>query len=186
LISLRIFLYDLSIGVVAYPSRMLSSVARPAGKITRLFAMNVAYVSALSALAGSVIGGLTSGFAAWLNQHSETRANRLAQDLSRRQELYKEFILTASKAYGVALISDEPQVQELVELYAMVSRMRVLSAPKTIICADKVMRVTIDTYYTPNRTLREVNELLKSGNGVDPLREFSEAAREELQELLGF
>jgi hypothetical protein len=49
--------------------------------------MDVAYVSGLSALAGSVIGGLTSGVTTWLNQRSLARAGQLAHELSRRQEL---------------------------------------------------------------------------------------------------
>jgi hypothetical protein len=35
--------------------------------------MDVAYVSAISALAGSVIGGLTSGYTTWLTQRSQAR-----------------------------------------------------------------------------------------------------------------
>jgi hypothetical protein len=53
--------------------------------------MDVAYMSALSALAGSAIGGLTSGVTTWLNQRSLARAGQLAHELSRRQELYRDF-----------------------------------------------------------------------------------------------
>ena len=59
--------------------------------------MDVVYISALSALAGSVISGLTSGVTTWLNQRSLARAGQLAHELSRRQELYKDFIVAASK-----------------------------------------------------------------------------------------
>jgi hypothetical protein len=54
--------------------------------------MDIAYVSALSALAGSVIGGFTSGLTNWANQHSQARAERLAHDFSRREDLYRDFI----------------------------------------------------------------------------------------------
>jgi hypothetical protein len=42
-------------------------------------------VSAISALAGSVIGGLTSGYTTWLTQRSQARAGNpaLGQDLTR-------------------------------------------------------------------------------------------------------
>jgi hypothetical protein len=43
--------------------------------------MDTAYVSAISALAGSVIGGLTSGFTTWLNQRSQARAGVAAREL---------------------------------------------------------------------------------------------------------
>jgi hypothetical protein len=144
-------------------------------------ATDVAYISALSALAGSVIGGLASGLTTWLNRHAEAKANWVARDISRRQDLYRDFIVSASKAYGEAIVTDEPQIQELVELYGLVSRMRVLSRPKTIECADKVLRTTIDTYFLPNKTFSEFNETLKNGASIDLLKEFAVAAREELQ-----
>ena len=78
--------------------------------------MDTAYISAISALAGSVIGGLTSGFTTWLSQA----------------------------------------------------------------CADLVMRAIVETYYTPNRTLADLRELTKTGHGIDPLKDFSAAAREGL------
>jgi hypothetical protein len=144
--------------------------------------MDVAYLSALSAIAGSLVGGLTSGFTTWLSQRSQARAGQLAREMSRRDDLYKDFIDAASKAYGNALVSNEPQVQELVALYAMVSRMRVMSLPRTVACAEKVMRITTDTYFAPNKTIHELHdELTKSEAGIDPLKDFSEAARDELR-----
>ena len=69
--------------------------------------MDVGYISALSALAGSVVGGLTSGITGWLNQRSVARAGHMAQELSRRQELYRIFIVAASKAYAEALVVND-------------------------------------------------------------------------------
>jgi hypothetical protein len=142
--------------------------------------MDVAYTSALAALAGSVVGGMTSGIATWLSQRAQVKAGQLAHEMSRRDDLYKDFILAASKAYGDAVLSDEPQMQELVAVAALISRMRVLSSPGTVACAEKILDKTVSTYFTPNKTIRELHELMKSGAGIDPLREFSEAAREEL------
>ena len=142
--------------------------------------MDVAYVSALSALAGSVVGGLTSGFTTWLSQRAQAKAGQLAHEMSRREELFKDFIVAASKTYGEAIVSNEPKLEELIALYSMVSEMRVMSLPRTVECADQVMRATIDTYFAPNKTIRELHELVQSGTGIDPLKDFSEAAREEL------
>lgn len=141
--------------------------------------MDVAYITALSALAGSVVGGLTTGLTTWLSHRSQARAGLLTAELHRRQDLFRDFIAAASKAYGDALVNSEPQIHELVGLYAMVSRMRVLCSPETIVSADKVMRVTIDTYFAPNRTVRELHDLIQTGTAIDPLKEFSEAARQE-------
>jgi hypothetical protein len=143
--------------------------------------MDIAYLSALAALAGSVVGGLTSGITTWLSLRAQARSGQLAHELSRREELFKDFIVAASKAYGDAVVSNEPQIQELVSLYAMISRMRVMSLPRTVASADQIMRATIDTYFAPNKTIRELHDLMKNGSGIDPLKDFSEAAREELR-----
>ena len=143
--------------------------------------MDVAYISALSALAGSVVGGLTSGITTWLNQRVQARAERLAHNKSLREDLYKDFIIAASKAYGNAIVSNEPQIQELVALYAIISRMRMLSSPRIVACADKIMGTTIDTFFVPNKTISELQELIRSGAAIDPLKDFGEAAREELR-----
>jgi hypothetical protein len=79
--------------------------------------MNASVVTALAALAGAAIGGLTSVFASWLAQHAQARAQWVAQDKLRRQELYKEFIEAASKCYVDALQHDEADIPALVELY---------------------------------------------------------------------
>ena len=143
--------------------------------------MDFAYLSALAALAGSVVGGLTSGMTTWLSQRAQARAGLLSHQMSRREDLFRDFVIAASKTYGDAIVSNEPQIQDIVALYAMVSRMRVLSSPRTVACADQVVRATIDTYFAPNKTMRELHDLVKNGAGIDPLKDFSEAAREELR-----
>jgi hypothetical protein len=43
------------------------------------------------------------------------------------------------------------------------------------------LRRIIDIYLEPGRTVRELHERVKSGSGIDPLKEFRNAAREELK-----
>jgi hypothetical protein len=143
--------------------------------------MDVAYLSALSALAGSAVGGLTSTLTTWLTQRAQARATQLVHEMSRRQDLYRDFITAASKSYGDALVSSEPQLPALVDLYSMISRMRILSEARTVSCGDKIMGTIVDTYYAQNQSVRELRDLIKAGAGIDPLKEFSEAAREELR-----
>src|SRR5260370_18941777 len=87
--------------------------------------MDIAYLSTLSALAGSVVGGLTSGIATWLSQRTQSRESQLAREMARRDDLYKEFIGAASKAYREASVRNEPYVRELVALSAMITMMGV-------------------------------------------------------------
>jgi hypothetical protein len=147
--------------------------------------MDIGYISAVSALAGSVVGGLTSTGTTWLTQRAQIRAGQMVHDLTRREDLYRDFIVAASRAYGDALLSSDPRIAELVELYSMVSRMRVLSTPRTVECANRIMLTIIDTYFSPNKSVRELRDLIKVGDNIDPLKDFSEAAREEVCRLDG-
>jgi hypothetical protein len=142
--------------------------------------MDTAYISAIAALSGSVIGGLTSLAASWLSQSAQARAQQVIQDKSRRQDLYKVFIEDASRLYGEALMTDKAEISNLVGLYAMVSRMRILSASPVADAADDVVRLIIQTYFEPNKTLYDVREITKSGH-IDPLRTFSEVCRDDLR-----
>jgi hypothetical protein len=146
--------------------------------------MDAAYISAVSALAGSVIGGLTATLTTWLGQRSQARAGQIAHDLARREDLIRDFIIAASKTYGDAIVNNEAKMPELIDLYAMISRLRVLAMPQSVACADAVMRSILETYSAPNRTVADLRELVKGGGGVDPLRDFAEAAREELRPFI--
>jgi hypothetical protein len=143
--------------------------------------VDIAYISAFAALAGSVVGGLTSGITTWVSQRTQVRAGRLEHELSRREQLYKDFIVAVSKVYGDALVSNDPHVPVIVDLYALISIMRVVSSPRTLASAEKIMHETTQAYFEPNKTVRELHERVKNGNGIDPLKEFSEAARAELR-----
>jgi hypothetical protein len=68
--------------------------------------MEPATISALAALAGATIGGVTSFAATWLTQRPQARVQELTHTQSRREELYKAFIQEASKLYGDALVHD--------------------------------------------------------------------------------
>ena len=142
--------------------------------------MDTATISAVSALAGTAIGGLTSGLTTLLNQSAQARAEQIRHDLGRREDLVRDFIVAASKTYGEALVTSEPQAPDLVNLYSMISRMRVLAMPRSVASAEKLMLVIIDTYFQPNKTIRDLHEMMKTKGGVDPLWEFSDAARDEL------
>ena len=53
--------------------------------------MNAAYISALAALAGSIIGGLTSLVTTWVSQRAQNKAREVARDKRLREELYARF-----------------------------------------------------------------------------------------------
>jgi hypothetical protein len=144
--------------------------------------MDSATISALAALGGATLGGVTSFVTTWLSQQSQARAQQLTHKISRREDLYKAFIEEASKSYADALIHNLSDPTKLVALYAMVSRMRVMSAKATIAAADEAVRMIIKTYGAPNRALTDLHDLADRGE-MDILRAFGESARQELNQL---
>jgi len=144
--------------------------------------MNPSIISALSALAGAAIGGLTSVVMSWLTQIIQARAQQSAHDKSLREDLYKEFIDEASKSYIDALQNNNASASSLVGLYAKISRMRVLSSATVVERADQIVRKIVDTYLAPNVSFPELRELMINGK-LDALRDFSEACRAELLPL---
>jgi hypothetical protein len=67
----------------------------------------------------------------------------------------------------------------------MINQMRIVSSPGIVEDADRVARLIMDTYVAPNQAFGDLGSTLES-HMVDPLRRFSEACREELQQLEGF
>lgn len=144
--------------------------------------MDPAYLSALAALAGSLIGGMTSLGTSWLSKRVEFTSEQLAHSLIRREQLYRDFIEEASRWYAHAYENNDPALSNFVRLYALVSQMRVVSGTAVVESADTVVRRIIETYRAPNRGFSTVVELLDDA-AMNPLAAFANACREELLSL---
>jgi hypothetical protein len=100
--------------------------------------MDIAYISSLSALAGS--GRRPDiGITTWLGLRAQTRAGQFAHNKSQREDLYRDFIVAAHSVWQCRR-EQRAQIQEIVALYAMISRMRILSSPTIVACADNHAR----------------------------------------------
>jgi hypothetical protein len=139
-----------------------------------------AYLSAVAALVGTFVGGITSIATSWLGQQRQTKEQRRAREKDELQALYKQFIEDASKLYGDALEHNTTEIPKLVDIYATLNRMRVLSSPKVIAAADNALRIIVATYAKENATFSGIRQSIIHGF-PDPLRAFSEACHEELK-----
>jgi hypothetical protein len=147
--------------------------------------MEGAYISALAALAGTAIGGLTSFATSWTTLQAQTRAQRLANEKDKREALFGRFVDEAAKLYADALQNKREDASALMVIYGLTNRIRLTSSPRVVERADTVARIIMDTYLAPNLTLEEVRSTWIDQQ-VDPLRDFSEACREELRTFGGF
>jgi hypothetical protein len=142
--------------------------------------MEGAYISAFAALAGTAIGGLASFATSWVTQQAQTRAQRIAAERDARAALFGRFLDEAAKLYSDALQNRRDDIDGLIGIYALTNRIRLIASPRVVDAADTVVRIIVDAYLAPNITMKEMRENWIERH-VDPLRDFSEACRTELQ-----
>jgi hypothetical protein len=142
--------------------------------------MEAAYISALAALAGTAIGGLTSFATSWTTQQAQARAQRRAAERDARAALFGRFLDEAARLYSDALQNRRDDIAGMIGIYALTSRIRLISSPQVVEAAEAVCRIIIDAYLAPNITMEEMRDNWIDRH-VDPLRDFSEACRQELQ-----
>jgi hypothetical protein len=145
--------------------------------------MDSAILSATAALFGSLVGGVSTLAASWLTQRGQLRAQSLVHEAVKREALYAEFISEASRRLTDAWSHHAESPEVVAGLYSAVQRMRLTSSDDVIRVAQQVLRSVIEAYATPDQTFEELRDLAGTEEGIDPLREFSEACRIELRAL---
>ena len=141
--------------------------------------MDVSYAPALFGLAGALVGSLANVATTWATHSSQLRDKHRGADYARKQKLFSDFISEASRLYADALSHQKDDATDLVGLYALVAKMR-LVAPKPIVtAAENAMKAIVEAYLAPNRTLREIRALAQERE-LDFLLRFGEECRSHL------
>lgn len=142
--------------------------------------MSTVYIPALAAFGGSAFGAVSTLVSGWFSRRRRLRERHHARSFTKRERLYRSFIEEASRIYADALVSDKAEIPQLVSLYALVGRMRILSSDAVVHAAERAGHLIIETYLSPNRTFVDLPDFIEE---VDPLRDFGEACRSELLDL---
>ena len=121
--------------------------------------MKPAYNSALGALAGAAIGGLTSFGTAWLTQRAQLRSAHREAERAKLEALYNDFITEAAHLFADSLARQTEDITNMIRLYALVGRMRLVSARAVIVAAVRVEDSIMENYQGPNRALHELQDL---------------------------
>jgi hypothetical protein len=167
-------------GEAKWKSANANSASAPASRPHFLEVnLDSSYISALAALAGAAIGGLTSFATTWTTQRMQIQHEHRQAEKAALEALYSDFIVEAARVLGDAWNNQTDDVTALVRLYAMVGRMDLVSDRAVIEAAKQVVDKIIETYLGPNRALHEVITYAHNG-GMDFLHEFSEACRKDL------
>ena len=138
--------------------------------------MDAGYASALFGLAGALIGSLANVLTTWATHSSQRRDKHQEADYARKQELFSEFIAEASRLFADALSHQKDDATDLVGLYALVARMRLVAPAQIVTAAEDAMKAIVEAYLEPNRTLREVRTLAQQGD-LDFLLKFGDECR---------
>ena len=141
--------------------------------------MDAGYVTALAGLAGALIGSLANVVTTWATHSSQLRDKHDGADHAMKQKLFNEFIAEASRLYADALSHQKDDVTDLVGLYALVARIRLVSPGPVVDAAEDAMKAIAEAYLSPNRTLREIRTLAEQGH-LDFLSRFGEESRVHL------
>ncbi|MEO6380566.1 MAG: hypothetical protein ABIO35_00800 [Nitrobacter sp.] len=146
--------------------------------------MDPSIVSALSAILGSLVGGSATIATAWITQRSQGRREIVGADIRKRELLYSEFIEESSKLLVDALDHNLDEPEKLIQVYAIVNRIRLSSSDTVVAAAGQALGLILAQYCKPNISRDDFRALAHSSHD-DPLKAFSEACRSELIALRG-
>lgn len=143
--------------------------------------MDGAYISALSALAGSAVGAFSSFATTWLTQNAKYKQDQRDKALERCEKIYSEFINDAAEAFADAIGHELEDPANLVKIFSIVGRMRLFASEEIIKEAETVMSKIIATYKAPVRPFKDFSE--RDVSDVDLMGRFSDACRKDLSLL---
>ena len=140
-----------------------------------------ASISALAAIFGSLAGGFASSLSTWITQRHHDRRDILAKRLFHREQLYSDFISETARAMADAVQHSFQDPNKLIATYALLSRIRLSSSTDVLASAENVVQQILSTYSAPNLTPEEIQP--RVGSSRDPLREFSNICRAEIEAI---
>ena len=141
--------------------------------------MDSTVVTALAAALGSLVGATASIGTTWISQRRQSIRASAEWKLRDHESLYKEFIMEASRLFGDAMVKSLERPDQLVGLYGILSRIRLISGDEVLSKAVGCCHRIVELYRRPNMTAEQIRAAFEADE-FDPLKEFSAACRMEL------
>jgi hypothetical protein len=145
-------------------------------------AMDSAWISAFSAVMGSLVGAFTSFVTTYANQRAQYRRDFLSKQFAQRETLYSEFINEAARLQVDSLEREYATPSTLVAIYALENRIRLNASDEVVQAGEKAIQEIVESYRNPKMS----EEDIRRGAYLeirDPVKEFGEACRKELSRL---
>ena len=148
--------------------------------------INPAILSSASALLGALAGGSASLGAAVYTQRYQDRLQRNAREISKREDLYAEFIMAASALIVSATFEDGLVVgRSHQELVGMLNRMKLFAPEPVLEEAERVISEIVAIASQPRLIPADVTASdVARIREVDAVAVFSKTCRDDLDRLL--
>lgn len=140
------------------------------------------FLSAMSGVMGTLIGGSATVGTAWITQKKLNRRELIREEIRKREVLYGEFIGECAKLLIHAFTHTLEEPETLLPAYALLNRVRLTASPGVLRMAEALLARITDQYFESNLTVEQMRALARS-NEADPLKPFGEACRAELKAI---
>ena len=142
--------------------------------------------SGMAAIMGAIVGGLASLTSTWIGERSRHRRDLLQREIVKRESAYSDFIERASKVYAASathrIDDDDKELEGMVSLYAVASRIRLFASDHVIKEAENVLERIFLQYGDANMSVEQLRKTAVETRD-DPLKPFSVICRRELQDI---
>jgi len=118
-----------------------------------------------------------------LIQRGLTKRELLSRELADRQTLYADFIQFATKVFVNATTKQLDDMDDLIALYALVSRIRLFASEPVISAAEQFAARVTKRYGEASLSIEDLRNVTLSPH-VDPLHDFSSLCRQEMRMFL--
>lgn len=144
--------------------------------------MDPGITSAIPALAGTIIGAVTSFATTWFITTSQTAAARLTAERSKREVLYGRFMEQLAALHAEALQQVTVNYEKFATAYALRGQILLIASDPVFHSADQALKFVIDITLGPRRTDEEMRKMMDEKQH-DIVGAFASACRLEIERL---
>jgi hypothetical protein len=145
--------------------------------------MNPTLINAVAAFGGSSAALLGPILSNYVLQRGLAVRELLNRQISQRETLYSDFINEAARVYAVSITHALDNFEDLVCLYALVSRIRLFASEPVVIAAEELVKTIVAHYGEANLSVDQLRQAALAAK-ADPLATFSLACRKEMREIV--
>jgi hypothetical protein len=139
-------------------------------------------LSTISALAGTIVGAVSSLTTTWMTTKRNERNALLAAERAKREDLYGRFMDIQAKLYSSALKNEGVDYDRLPEAYALCGRITLYASKPVADAALHSLRYIVDLSIGQKLSDADIRALMDK-NEADVINLFAATARAELAAL---